>query len=153
MSGAVKKSVVFIEPSGAVANVFEDYMKLPLTGTLYLGTILHNAGYSVRIFNESVLPERIDPFSIHADVYCISSLTTSATRAKTLANQFPKAVSSSAASMLRFYRRISKTRLTASFRARRKKTSSVLLKGSMRKRSCRARRSTMSSSCRLSTTA
>jgi radical SAM superfamily enzyme YgiQ (UPF0313 family) len=88
MSGAVKKSVVFIEPSGAVANVFEDYMKLPLTGTLYLGTILHNAGYSVRIFNESVLPERIDPFSIHADVYCISSLTTSATRAKTLANQF-----------------------------------------------------------------
>jgi radical SAM superfamily enzyme YgiQ (UPF0313 family) len=88
MSVAAKKTVVFIEPSGAVANVFEDYMKLPLTGTLYLGTILHNAGYDVRIFNESVLPERIDPFAIHADIFCISSLTTSATRAKALANQF-----------------------------------------------------------------
>jgi hypothetical protein len=65
MSAPAKKSVVFIEPSGAVANVFEDYMKLPLTGTLYLGTILHNAGYNVRIYNESVLPERIDPFAIH----------------------------------------------------------------------------------------
>ena len=88
MSVPAKKTVVFIEPSGAVANVFEDYMKLPLTGTLYLGTILHNAGYDVRIFNESVLPERIDPFAVHADVFCISSLTTSATRAKALANQF-----------------------------------------------------------------
>jgi len=82
-----KKSVVFIEPAGAAASVFENYMKLPLTGTLYLGTILHNAGYSVRIFNESVLAERIDPFTISADVYCISSLTTSSSRAKALANQ------------------------------------------------------------------
>ena len=82
-----KKSIVFIEPAGAAANVFENYMKLPLTGTLYLGTILHNAGYNVRIFNESVLPGRIDPFTISADVYCISSLTTSSVRAKALANQ------------------------------------------------------------------
>jgi radical SAM superfamily enzyme YgiQ (UPF0313 family) len=88
MASPTKKSVVFIEPAGAEANVFEDYMRLPLTGTLYLGTILHNAGYRVRIFNESVLPERIDPFSIQADVYCISSLTTSANRAKALAGQF-----------------------------------------------------------------
>ncbi len=87
MSQANKKSVVFIEPSGAAANVFEKYMKLPLTGTLYLGTILHNAGYDVRIFNESVLPQRIDPFAIKADVFCISSLTTSSGRAKALANQ------------------------------------------------------------------
>jgi anaerobic magnesium-protoporphyrin IX monomethyl ester cyclase len=82
-----KKSIVFIEPAGAAANVFENYMKLPLTGTLYLGTILHNAGYNVRIFNESVLAGRIDPFTISADVYCISSLTTSSVRAKALANQ------------------------------------------------------------------
>ncbi len=82
-----KKSVVFIEPAGAAANVFDNYMKLPLTGTLYLGTILHEAGYDVRIYNESVLGERIDPFTISADVYCISSLTTSSVRAKALANQ------------------------------------------------------------------
>jgi radical SAM superfamily enzyme YgiQ (UPF0313 family) len=82
-----KKSIVFIEPAGAAANVFENYMKLPLTGTLYLGTILHNAGYDVRIYNESVIADRIDPFTISADVYCISSLTTSSVRAKALANQ------------------------------------------------------------------
>jgi len=87
MNDSPKKSVVFIEPSGAAANVFENYMKLPLTGTLYLGTILHNAGYDVRIFNESVLPDRIDPFAIRADIFCISSLTTSSGRAKALASQ------------------------------------------------------------------
>jgi anaerobic magnesium-protoporphyrin IX monomethyl ester cyclase len=86
-SAGAKKSVVFIEPAGASTSVFDNYMKLPLTGTLYLGTILHNAGYSVRIFNESVLAERIDPFTISADVFCISSLTTSSVRAKALANQ------------------------------------------------------------------
>jgi radical SAM superfamily enzyme YgiQ (UPF0313 family) len=85
-----KKSIVFIEPAGASTSVFDNYMKLPLTGTLYLGTILHNAGYPVRIFNESVLAERIDPFSISADVFCISSLTTSSVRAKALATQIKR---------------------------------------------------------------
>jgi radical SAM superfamily enzyme YgiQ (UPF0313 family) len=88
MSATAKKSVVFIEPAGAASNVFENFMKLPLTGTLYLGTILHNAGYDVRIYNESVLPQRIDPFTIQADIYCITSLTTSVPRAKALAKQF-----------------------------------------------------------------
>src|SRR5664279_937220 len=87
MSTTAKKSIVFIEPVGASANVFDAYMKLPLTGTLYLGTILHNAGYNVRIFNESVIPDRIDPFAIQADIFCISALTTGANRAKALANQ------------------------------------------------------------------
>jgi radical SAM superfamily enzyme YgiQ (UPF0313 family) len=90
-----KKSVVFIEPAGASSSVFENYMKLPLTGTLYLGTILHDAGYHVRIYNESVLAERIDPFTISADVYCISALTTSSVRAKALANQIRRIYPSS----------------------------------------------------------
>ncbi|MBD3344950.1 MAG: radical SAM protein [Chitinivibrionales bacterium] len=90
MNPRTKKSVVFIEPAGSEANVFENYMRLPLTGCLYLGTILHNAGYPVRIYNENILSQKIDPFAIQADVYCISALTVSANRAKHLANQIRK---------------------------------------------------------------
>jgi len=81
------KKVVFIEPAGSQSSVFENYMRLPLMGTLYLGTILHNAGYHVRIFNENILPQRIDPFEIEADVYCISALTVSANRGRLLAQE------------------------------------------------------------------
>jgi len=80
-----KKNVIFIEPAGSQANVFENYMRFPLMGTLYLGTILHNAGHTVRIFNENILPQKIDPFEIKADVYCISALTVSANRGRLLA--------------------------------------------------------------------
>ena len=87
MSRENKKSIVFLEPVGNESSVFENYMHLPLTGCLYLGTILHNHGYNVRIFNEHMLKDKIDPFEIHADVFCITALTVSANRAKTLAGQ------------------------------------------------------------------
>ena len=87
MSKENKKSIVFLEPVGNESSVFENYMRLPLTGCLYLGTILHNHGYFVKIFNEHILQKNIDPFEIHADVFCITSLTVSANRAKTLAGQ------------------------------------------------------------------
>ena len=83
-----KPTVAFIEPAGGESNVFENYMRLPLMGTLYLGTILDEAGYPVRIYNENVMPHRIDPFDIDADVYCISALTVSSTRAHLLALEF-----------------------------------------------------------------
>jgi hypothetical protein len=79
------KSVVFIEPTGHVSNVFENYMRLPLMGSLYLGTILHNHGYHVRILNENILGSEIDPFEIQADVFCLTALTVSAGRANLLA--------------------------------------------------------------------
>lgn len=82
-----KKSVVFIEPSGKKTNVFDNYMKLPLLGSLSLGTILHNEGYDVRILNENIMSKEIDPFEVRADVFCITSLTVSANRAKLLASQ------------------------------------------------------------------
>ena len=82
-----KKTIVFIEPTGNRTNVFDNYMKLPLMGTLYLGTILHNNGYNVRIINENVLGKEIDPFEIRADVFCITALTVSANRAAFLASQ------------------------------------------------------------------
>ncbi|MDP8217216.1 MAG: radical SAM protein [Candidatus Theseobacter exili] len=85
-----KKSVVFIETTGNRTNVFDNYMRLPLMGSLYLGTILHNQGYDVRIFNENILGREIDPFEIQADVFCITALTISANRAKLLASQFKK---------------------------------------------------------------
>ncbi len=85
-----KASVVLIEPCGNESNVFENYMTLPLTGMLYLGTILHNKGYQVTILNENMLAKRIDPFTVHADVYCITALTVTANRAKLLAAQFKR---------------------------------------------------------------
>jgi radical SAM superfamily enzyme YgiQ (UPF0313 family) len=83
----MKKSVVFIEPTGHLSNVFEDYMRLPLLGSLYLATILHNHGYRVRVINENILGREIDPFEIQADVFCLTALTVSASRAKLLAAQ------------------------------------------------------------------
>ncbi|MBD3320745.1 MAG: radical SAM protein [Chitinivibrionales bacterium] len=90
MNSGHARRIAFIEPSGAETNVFENYMRLPLTGCLYLGTILHNAGYSVKIYNENILSRKIDPFTIKADVYCLSALTVSANRAKLLAYQIKK---------------------------------------------------------------
>lgn len=81
------KSVIFIEPSGKMSNVFENYMKLPLMGSLYLATILHNADYPVVILNENIMAQEIDPFEIEADVFCITALTVSSGRAKQLAAQ------------------------------------------------------------------
>ena len=84
------KSVLFIEPTGGITNVFENYMRLPLLGTLYLGTILHERGHDVRVLNENITGEKIDPFELQADVYCITALTVSCTRAKSLAAQLKR---------------------------------------------------------------
>jgi radical SAM superfamily enzyme YgiQ (UPF0313 family) len=85
-----KKRVVFIEPSGSKTNVFDNYMRLPLMGSLYLGTILHNRGYDVRIWNENLLGVQVDPFELQADVFCLTALSVSSGRARFLASQFKK---------------------------------------------------------------
>ena len=82
-----KKSVIFIEPAGSKVSVFDNFMRLPLLGSLYLGTILHNEGYQVRILNENILGREVDPFETEADVFCITALTVSANRARILAHQ------------------------------------------------------------------
>ena len=81
------KKIIFIEPTGKKTNVFDHFMKLPLTGTLYLATLLHHHGYEVKIYNENLLSREIDPFELNADIFCITSLTVSAVRAKLLAIQ------------------------------------------------------------------
>lgn len=83
----MNKSVVFIEPTGHKSNVFENYMRLPLLGSLYLGTILHEQGYQVRVINENIAGRDVDPFEVQADVFCLTALTVSASRAKLLAAQ------------------------------------------------------------------
>ncbi|MBN1384199.1 MAG: B12-binding domain-containing radical SAM protein [Elusimicrobia bacterium] len=82
MKNKSNKSVIFIEPAGNEANVFDNYMKLPLMGCLYLGTILHNAGYSVKIINENILGRRISLFELNADYLCISCLSLNSNCAK-----------------------------------------------------------------------
>ena len=84
----MKKRILLIEASGSKANVFDDYMKLPLMGTLYLGTILHNAGHEVKILNENILGEQISPFKYKVDIVCLTSLTVNVNRTKELAQEF-----------------------------------------------------------------
>ena len=79
------KSVVFIEPKSSKTNVFDNYMRLPLMGSLYLGTILHNRGHTVRLLNENILQREIDITNVDADVFCLTALSTSARRARMLA--------------------------------------------------------------------
>lgn len=85
----MKPSILFIEPSGNT-NLFDNYMRLPLLGGLYLATILSNNGYDVRILNENILRRKLDPFELKADIFCITALTPTANRAKFLAGQLKK---------------------------------------------------------------
>jgi anaerobic magnesium-protoporphyrin IX monomethyl ester cyclase len=84
-----KPSILFIEPSGNT-NLFDNYMRLPLLGGLYLATILSNKGYDIRILNENILRRKLDPFELRADIFCITALTPTANRAKFLAGQLKK---------------------------------------------------------------
>ncbi|MFH1379956.1 MAG: radical SAM protein [bacterium] len=79
------KKIYFVETAGSIANIFENQMKLPLLGSLYLGTILHNAGYEVQILNENILKKKIHPIELDADYVCLSCLTLSASRTIELA--------------------------------------------------------------------
>ncbi len=84
-----KPSILFIEPSGTT-NFFDNYMRLPLLGGLYLATILSNNGYNIRILNENLLQRKLDPFELKADIFLITALTPTANRAKDLAIQLKK---------------------------------------------------------------
>jgi len=80
--------VIFVEPRGSQANVFAEFMKLPLLGTLYLGTLLKAKGFDVRIYNENILGRDLCPDDLDADVLCLSLITTSAERGFAIARDF-----------------------------------------------------------------
>ncbi|MBN1114620.1 MAG: B12-binding domain-containing radical SAM protein [Oligoflexia bacterium] len=84
----MKKRILLIETSGVKANVFDDYMKLPLMGTLYLGTILHDAGHDVKVLNENILGKKVLPFTYRADIVCLTSLTVNVNRTRELATEY-----------------------------------------------------------------
>lgn len=84
-----KPSILFIEPSGNT-NFFDNYMRLPLLGGLYLATILKNNGYDIKILNENLLQKKLDPFELKADIFLITALTPTANRAKHLAVELKK---------------------------------------------------------------
>lgn len=82
------KKIILVEPTGAQANVFAKFMRLPLMGPLYLGTILDQAGYDVKVFNENVLGRKIKGQELKADVLSLTLLTPSATRGYQIARKF-----------------------------------------------------------------
>lgn len=78
-------AVLFVEPAGSEANIFDNCMKLPLMGSLILGTILDKAGYEVTILNENILGRRLAALELRADVVCFTCLSVNAARVKELA--------------------------------------------------------------------
>jgi hypothetical protein len=80
--------VIFVEPRGSQANVFAEFMKLPLLGTLYLGTLLKSKGFDVTIYNENIMGRDLRPEDLDADVLCLSLITTSAERGLAIARDF-----------------------------------------------------------------
>lgn len=91
------KKVIIIEPSGSDANVFSRYMNLPLMGTIYLGTILNQAGFDVTIYNENFLLKNSNQSKgitidmLVGDFLLLSLITPSAERGYELAKLFKRA--------------------------------------------------------------
>jgi radical SAM superfamily enzyme YgiQ (UPF0313 family) len=82
------KKIILIEPAGAQANVFAKFMRLPLMGPLYLGTILDQAGYNVKVYNENVLGRKVKDSELSADILSLTLLTPSASRGYEIARRF-----------------------------------------------------------------
>ncbi len=82
------KKVILIEPAGAQANVFSKFMRLPLMGPLYLGTILDQAGYNVKIYNENILGRNVNDEELQGDILCLTLLTPSALRGYQISKRF-----------------------------------------------------------------
>jgi radical SAM superfamily enzyme YgiQ (UPF0313 family) len=83
-----KKRVVFVEPRGNDANVFSKYLTLPLMGPIYLATILKKRGHDIRVLNERLLGRDVNMTDLCADVLCLSTITSTATRAFEIARCF-----------------------------------------------------------------
>ncbi|MBW3013104.1 B12-binding domain-containing radical SAM protein [Candidatus Woesearchaeota archaeon] len=77
--------IKIIEPKSEYSGYnFSHMNKLPMLGSIYLGTILNDAGHNVKVYNEKlVMPKNLD-----ADVLILNSLTSGANRAYSLAEQF-----------------------------------------------------------------
>ena len=83
-------NVAFIEPRGSF-NAY-GYFRLPLMGSLVLGTILKEAGHEVSVLRDSVVSvydkgkEKLHEKLMQADVVAISVMTSTAQRAYQIAD-------------------------------------------------------------------
>jgi len=90
--------IALIEPKPPF-NVYFFLKKLPLLGNLFIGTILENAGHTVKVFKENIVPvynEKTDglhPFIKEADIVGFTTITHTAKRSYQVADaikrQFP----------------------------------------------------------------
>ena len=82
------KKVLFVEPKAVEANVFAQFMNLPLMGPLYLGSLIKKAGFDVKIVNENLLGRKLTMNELEGDFLLLTSLTSTSERAYELARQF-----------------------------------------------------------------
>ena len=79
--------IIFVEPKGAFEGFSIGWMKqLPMTGPLYLATILKKQGHDVEVRKESI--KEIDCRKLDCDVLCLSIMTSTAKRGYELAKEF-----------------------------------------------------------------
>jgi radical SAM superfamily enzyme YgiQ (UPF0313 family) len=85
----MKPTILFVEPTGATANIFAHFMSIPLLGPMYLATIARNAGLNASIFNENIMRRPIgDDELAEVDLLCLSCITTTIDRGKTIARRY-----------------------------------------------------------------
>lgn len=85
MSSKLAKKIIFIEPKAPNLHIFSVFV-IPRLGTLILGTIMKKMGWDVEVIveeNEEIDFERIAT----ADIVGISTITSTAPRAYTIADQ------------------------------------------------------------------
>ncbi len=82
------KKVLFVEPKAVEANVFAKFVNLPLMGPIYLGTMIRDAGFDVKIVNENLLGRKLAMNELEGDFLLLTSLTSTSERAYELARQF-----------------------------------------------------------------
>jgi radical SAM superfamily enzyme YgiQ (UPF0313 family) len=79
------RTILFVEPVGAVANIFSRFMSIPLLGPMYLAAMAKAAGYDVSILNENILGRPIAASELaDVDLLCVSCITATIERGKEL---------------------------------------------------------------------
>jgi radical SAM superfamily enzyme YgiQ (UPF0313 family) len=76
------KTIMFVEPVGAYANIFSRFMSIPLLGPMYLASIAKTAGYDVSIFNENIAGRISRDDFAGVDLLCLSCITATIERGK-----------------------------------------------------------------------
>jgi radical SAM superfamily enzyme YgiQ (UPF0313 family) len=76
------KTILFVEPVGAVANIFSRFMSIPLLGPMYLASMAKAAGYDVSIFNENIAGQISRNDLAGVDLLCLSCITATIERGK-----------------------------------------------------------------------